>query len=119
MYDIVARSGVDLRLALELHEDTLNVNFNGCFAMLEVAAYRPKFGSNSKAFDEWRAYCLSYVRDILTSDLKVETRWRLGRLLGGYLYRWDGQKWECRGGGGSFLLFLGNRKVSEYRSWSA
>jgi len=118
-YEITARPDIDLRLDLDLCGDTLNVNFNGCFAMLEEAAFTPMFGKNPKAFDEWRTHCLGYVRDILTNDLRIETRWLLGHLLGGYLYRWSGSKWESCGGGGSTFMFLGKRTVCEYRSWRA
>ena len=116
-YEIKPRPDIDLRLDLDLCGDTLNVNFNGCFGMLEQAEFMPKLGQNPKAFDEWRTYCLSYVRDILTSDLRIETRWLLGHLLGGYLYRRAGSKWECYGGGGSVFMFLGKHTLREYRSW--
>lgn len=116
-YEIATKPNLGLHLDLDLLGDTLNVNFNGCFAMLEQAEFMPKFGMNPKAFDEWRTHCLSYLRDILTSDLRIETRWLGKHLLGGYLYRWNGSKWECYGGGGSVFLFLGKRIESEYRSW--
>lgn len=103
-YQIAVRSGIDLQLDLDLYVDQ--------------AAYEWRLRRNPKAFDEWRAHCLSHLRNILTSDLRVETRWRWGCLLGGFLYRWDGMKWESCGGG-SLFLFLGTHKVSEYRSWLA
>lgn len=54
----------------------------------------------------------------MTCDLRVETRVRQdGTPIGGFLYLWDGQQWESCGGGGSMLMFLGEKKVSEYRSW--
>jgi hypothetical protein len=118
-YKLLPRAGLNLRLDLELCADTLNVNFNGCYLMLEAVAHMPKFRGNPKAFNEWRDHTLVCVRNILTSNLKVETRSRWGRLLGGFLYRWDGQKWECCGGGGSLLLPFGDRVVSEYPAWLA
>ncbi len=126
-YEITTRPDIDLRLDLDLYRpakatvepggNTLNVNFNDCFATLEEVAFMPK--RNPNAFDEWRTHCLGYVRDILTSDLRIETRWLLGHLLGGYLYRWSGSKWEACGGGGSILIFLGKTTVCDYRSWRA
>lgn len=68
-----------------------------------------------KAWDD----CLSYIRDVLTSDLKVETRWLGQHLLGGYLFHWDGSKWECCGGGGSAFIFLGGRLETVYWPWQA
>ena len=119
-YAILTRPGIDLQLDLDLYIDQLNINFNGCFVMLEQLAFEWRFSRNPKAFEECRVYCLGSIRKIMTSDLRVETRSRLdGSVLGGFLYRWDGHKWESCGGGGSMLLFLGVKKVSEYRSWQA
>ena len=118
-YEIAVRTGIHLQLDLDLYVDQLDVNFNGCYTLSEVAAYEWRFRRNPQAFDQWRTACLSSVRDIMTSDLRVETKWLFDSLLGGYLYRWNGQQWECCGGGGSLFLFIGMRRVSEYRSWLA
>lgn len=116
-YKIATQPTLDLRLDLCLLSDTLNVEFNGCYAMLEQAEFEWRFRANPNAFDEWRIDCLSYIRDILSSDLKIETRWLGNRLLGGYLFRWDGSKWDCYGGGGSVFMFLGGRIEKVYQSW--
>ena len=117
-YTISTRPGIDLQLDLELYADQLNVNFNRCFLMLEAAAHMPKFRRNPNALSEWRAHSLNFVRDLLTSDLRVETWWTRGRLKGGFLDRWDDNHWERCGGGGPFLP-VRDRKLSEYRSWRA
>lgn len=117
-YAIMTRPGIGLELNLDLFADQLNINFNGCFVMLEQASFEWRFSRNPKALEEWRTDCLDTIRKVMTSDLKVETRVRLdGTPLGGFLYRWDGERWESCGGGGSMLMFLGTKKVSEYRSW--
>jgi len=119
-FAIVTRPGIDLELDLELYPDQVNINFDGCFLMLEQSAFEWRFRSNPKALEEWRTDCLDRIRKIMTSDLRVETRVRQdGTPIGGFLYRWDGQQWESCGGGGSMLMFLGVKKVSEYRSWQA
>ena len=116
-YKIVTQPTLDLSLELHLLSDTLNVEFNGCYAMLEQAEFEGRFRANPNAFEKWRIHCLSYIRDILSSDLKIETRWLGKRLLGGYLFRWDGSKWDCYGGGGSILMFLSGRIEKVYQSW--
>ncbi|MHC4697725.1 MAG: hypothetical protein ACYTFA_13390 [Planctomycetota bacterium] len=116
-YDIRARAGVDLRLSISLTPDTLCVDFNGCYTMVEYGAYLPKFGTNPDAFADWERGCLELVERIIGSDLKIVTRTRGGRLLGGYLYTRSGSEWVSCGGGGSLFMLFGAKHEREYSDW--
>jgi hypothetical protein len=116
-YRVDVRPDLDLRLGIELLGDQMDVVFDDCRIRVEEAAHMPRLRRNAGSRDEWRTECVALAREILTSDLRVETRWLRGRLLGGFLYRRTGAGWERLGGGGSILLALGRRRVSEYHSW--
>lgn len=118
-FSIKVRLGLDLKLRLIMIGDQLEIVFNDCYMVLEESAHVPKLGRNPNSRDDWRNECLAIVRQIVSRDLRIETRWRWGRPLGGYLYTWNGTDWEFSGGGGSILSPFGERKVSVYRNWLA
>lgn len=118
-YDIETRKGSDLAVSIELLSDQLAVNFGGCGLVIELAAHHPKFGTNPRAFEDWRQQCLDTVRAVLTSDLRIETRSRGGAVHGGYVWRREGETWVPCGGGGDILMFFGKKRVTEYRDWLA
>jgi hypothetical protein len=105
----------DLKLSIELLADQLNIYFNGCVVLLEYSAHVPKFGRNPNALSDWRSECLEVVHSILTRDLRISTRSWGAKVLGGYLWRRNGDSWLCVGGGGSPLMFLGRHRTTEYR----
>jgi hypothetical protein len=116
-YRIGVRPELDLRLSFEIHGDQFEVWFNGCRIRIEEAAYMARFIQKSTSRKDWRGECIRLVNYILTSDLRIETRWCRGRTLGGYLDRWNGSGWDRLGGGGSLLLVFGRGRIEEYRSW--
>jgi len=118
-YNVETSVGSHLTLSIDLLPDQLNLNCGGCAVLIELAAHHPKFGINPRAFEDWRARCLSSVRAVLTSDLRVETRSRGDRVLGGYLWRREGSNWVPCGGGGDIMMFLGRKHVTEYHDWLA
>lgn len=104
-------------LVLELTPDQLNVNLNGCSVGLELAAHVPKLRKNARAFEDWRTECLQVLRQILTSDLRVETRVLGRRVVGGSVWRFSDGNWILVGGGGCLLMGLGRKAIKEYRNW--
>jgi hypothetical protein len=118
-YKIETRAELGLAVSIELLPDQLNVNFGGCGLVIELAAHHPKFRSNPRAFEDWRQRCLDTVRDVLTSDLRIETRSLGGTVRGGWIWRREGESWVRCGGGGDILMFFGEKRVTEYRDWLA
>ena len=92
---------------------------SGAGLVIELAAHYPKFGVNPRAFEDWGQQCLETVRVVLTSDLRIETRSLGGAVQGGYVWRREGERWVCCGGGGHPFVFFGKRRMTEYRDWLA
>jgi hypothetical protein len=118
-FRVGVRVGFDLKVWFVLVADQMDVLFNECRMTIEESAYLPRVTGNASSREDWRNECLTVARDIVTRDLRVETRWRGGRLLGGFLYTWTGSVWEHSGGGGSVLLGFGSRRFAEYKNWLA
>lgn len=118
-YGIETREELGLVVSIDLLPDQLNLALGGCGLVLELAAHHPKFGSNPRAFEDWRRHCLDTVRGLLTSDLRIETRSRGGTVHGGYVWRREGERWVRCGGGGDLMMFFADRWVTEYRDWLA
>lgn len=62
-FAIMTRPGIDLELDLELYPDQVNINFDGCFLMLEQSVFEWRFRSNPKALEEWRTDCLDRTQN--------------------------------------------------------
>jgi hypothetical protein len=117
-FRIKARPELNLDFSIAIVGDQMEVRFNDCYLIVEESAFMPRLARNLESRRAWRDECLAIARRILTRDLCIETRWRRGRLLGGYLYNRNGAEWERVGGGSNSLIFaFGERKYSEYSNW--
>lgn len=110
VYIVDGASQGRLALGFELYPDQLYIRIGGCEMFLELAGFLP----NPRARELWREHAARTVGQLLDSELRIETRWWRGKLVGGYCWRRDGERWILFGGGGSVFMFLCSKRTDEY-----
>ena len=110
VYTVDGASQRRLALGFELYPDQLDVRVGGCEMFVELAAFLP----NPRARELWREHVARTIGQLLDSELRIETRWWRGRVIGGFCWRRNGERWILVGGGGNPLMFLCKKRVDEY-----